>query len=66
VRDALEAIKTAVVWLVVVQILTILSPLLNVPLKWALIVGVALSLSSFTIGLYAYLKARRTQRGLPE
>jgi hypothetical protein len=39
---------------------------LRVSLKWALIVGVVLSLSSFAIGVYAYLKARRTQRGLPE
>jgi hypothetical protein len=66
VRDSLEAIKTAVVWLVVLQILTILSPLLRVSLKWALIVGVVLSVGSFAVAVLAYLKAQRAQRGLPE
>ena len=66
VRDSLEAIKTAVVWLVVLQILTILSPLLRVSIKWALIVGVALTLGTFAVGGVAYLKARRMQDGFPE
>jgi len=59
-RDSLEAIKTAVVWLVVINILTVLSPLLRLSLKWTLVVGLILTLSSFTIGGVAYLKARRT------
>lgn len=66
VRDSLEAIKTAVVWLVVLQILTILSPLLRVSIKWALIVGLVLTLATFAVGGVAYLKARRMQDGLPE
>jgi hypothetical protein len=66
VRDSLEAIKTAVVWLVVLQILTILSPLLRVSIKWSLIVGVALTLATFAVGAVAYVKARRMQDGFPE
>lgn len=65
-RDSLETIKTAVVWLVVIQILTILSPLLRVSLKWALVVGVGLSVGSFAVAGVAYVKALRAQRGLPE
>ena len=64
--SSLETIKTAVVWLVVIQILTILSPLLPVSLKWLLVVGLVLTLSSFAVAAVAYLKARRAQRGLPE
>ena len=59
-RDSPEAVKTAVVWLVVINILTVLSPLLRLSLKWTLVVGLSLTLSSFTIGGVAYLKARRT------
>ncbi len=66
VRESLEAIKTAVVWLVVINILTVLSPLLWLPLKWALAVGVLLTAGSIIIGVVAYLRARRMQRGLPE
>jgi hypothetical protein len=66
IGNSLETIKTAVVWLVVIQILTILSPLLPVSLKWALIVGAVLTLSSFAVAVLAYLKAQRAQRGLPE
>ena len=66
VRESLEAIKTAVVWLVVINILTVLSPLLWLPLKWALAVGVLLTASSIVIGVVAYLRARGMQRGLPE
>jgi hypothetical protein len=65
-RDSLEAIKTAVVWLVVLQLLTILSPLLRVSLKWTVIVGLILMLGSFAVGGVAYLKARSVQRGFPE
>jgi len=57
--DSLEAIKTAIVWLVVVNLLTVLSPLLRLSLKWTLAVGLILTVSSFTIGGVAYLKARR-------
>jgi len=57
--DSLEAIKTAIVWLVVVNLLTVLSPLLRLSLKWTLAVGLILTISSFTIGGVAYLKARR-------
>ncbi|HEY9403881.1 MAG TPA: hypothetical protein VIQ24_14545 [Pyrinomonadaceae bacterium] len=64
--NSLETIKTAIVWLVVIQILTILSPLLRVSLKWALIVGTVLTLGSFAVAVLAYLKAQRAQRGLPE
>ncbi|MCA1566543.1 MAG: hypothetical protein LC803_13055 [Acidobacteria bacterium] len=66
IGNSLETIKTAVVWLVVIQILTILSPLLRASLKWTLIVGVVLTLSSFAVGVLAYLKAQRAQRSLPE
>jgi hypothetical protein len=66
IGNSLEAIKTAVVWLVVIQILTILSPLLRVSLKWSLVVGLVLTLSSFAVGVVAYLKAQRAQRNLPE
>jgi hypothetical protein len=66
VNDSLEAIKTAIVWLVVLQILTILSPLLRVSLKWSLVVGLVLTVSSFAVSGVAYLKARQAQRGLPE
>jgi len=66
VRNSLEAVKTAVVWLVVIQILTILSPLLPVSLKWAIIVGLLLSVSSFAVGALAYLKAGRAQQHFPE
>jgi len=60
VRDSPEAVKTAVVWLVVINILTVLSPLLRLSLKWALVVGLILTVSSFAIGGVAYLKAGRT------
>ncbi|MCA1555186.1 MAG: hypothetical protein LC747_00675 [Acidobacteria bacterium] len=60
ITDSLEAIKTAVVWLVVINILTVLSPLLRLSLKWTVVVGLILTVSSFTIGGVAYLKARRT------
>ena len=66
IRDSLEAIKTAVVWLVVINILTVLSPLLRVPLKWTLAVGVLLIVSSLVLGCVAYLKARGAQRRIPE
>jgi hypothetical protein len=66
IRHALETIKTAVVWLIVIQILTILSPLLRVSLKWMLLVGLVLTLGSFAVGVVAYLKAQRAQSGLPE
>lgn len=66
VRNSLEAIKTALVWLVVIQLLTILSPLLPTSLKWSIIVGLVLLLSSFAIGSVAYLKARQAQRAFPE
>ena len=65
-RESLEAIKTAVVWLVVINILTVLSPLLWLPLKWALAVGVLLTAGSIAIGVVAYLRARGMQRRLPE
>lgn len=66
VRDSLEAIKTAVVWLIVVNILTVLSPLLRLSIKWTLIVGFALTLACVVVGCAAYLKARATQRLFPE
>ena len=66
VGNSLETIKTAIVWLVVIQILTILSPLLRVSLKWALIVGAVLTLSSFGVAAVAYLRAQRAQRSLPD
>ena len=66
IRDSLEAIKTAVVWLVVINILTVLSPLLRVPLKWTLAVGVLLIVGSLVLGCVAYLKARGAQRRIPE
>ena len=67
IRDSLEAIKTAVVWLVVINILTVLSPLLQAPLKWTLAIGVLLIVGSLTIGCVAYLKARGAQeRRIPE
>jgi hypothetical protein len=66
VGNSLETIKTAIVWLVVIQILTILSPLLRASLKWALIVGAVLTLSSFAVAAVAYLRAQRAQRSLPE
>lgn len=66
IRASLETIKTAVVWLVVINILTVLSPLLWLPLKWALAVGVLLTVSSVVIGAVAYLRARGMQRRLPE
>lgn len=65
-RASLETIKTAVVWLVVINILTVLSPLLWLPLKWALAVGVLLTAGSVVIGGLAYLRARGMQRRLPE
>lgn len=66
IGNSLETVKTAVVWLVVIQILTILSPLLRVSLKWALIVGAVLTLGSFAVAAVAYLRAQRAQRSLPE
>jgi hypothetical protein len=66
VRNSLETIKTAIVWLVVIQILTILSPLLPTSLTWTLIVGVVLTTGSFAVAAVAYLKAQRAQRSLPE
>jgi hypothetical protein len=66
IGNSLETIKTAVVWLVVIQILTILSPLLRASLKWALIVGAVLTLSSFAVAAVAYLRAQRAQRSFPE
>jgi len=67
IRDSLEAIKTAIVWLVVINILTVLSPLLQVSLKWTLAVGGLLIAGSLTIGCVAYLKARGAQeRRIPE
>lgn len=65
-RASLEVIKTAVVWLVVINILTVLSPLLWLSLKWTLAVGVLLTLGSIVIGGLAYLRARGVQRRLPE
>jgi len=65
-RDSLEAIKTAVVWLVVINILTVLSPLLQASLKWTLAVGGLLIVGSVMIGCVAYLKARGAQRRIPE
>ncbi|HEX8457631.1 MAG TPA: hypothetical protein VF656_10060 [Pyrinomonadaceae bacterium] len=65
-RDALEAIKTGIVWLVVIQILTILSPLLRTSLKWTLIVGVLLVAGGLAVAAVAYRKALRAQRGIPE
>jgi hypothetical protein len=64
--ESLEVIKTAVVWLVVINILTVLSPLLWLPLKWTLVVGVLLSVSSVAVGCVAYLRARGMQRYFPE
>ena len=66
IRDSLEVIKTAVVWLVVINILTVLSPLLWLPLKWALVVGFLLTAGSVVVGGLAYLRARGTQRHFPE
>jgi hypothetical protein len=66
IRESLEVIKTAVVWLVVINILTVLSPLLWLPLKWALVVGFVLTAGSVVVGCVAYLRARGTQRHLPE
>lgn len=66
VRDSLEVIKTAIVWLVVINILTVLSPLLWLSLKWSLVVGVLLTAGSVVVGGVAYLRARSTQRHLPE
>jgi hypothetical protein len=63
---ALEVIKTALVWLVVINILTVLSPLLWLPLKWAVAVGVLLTGGSAVIGGLAYMRARGMQRHLPE
>jgi hypothetical protein len=65
-RDALEAIKTAIVWLVVIQILTILSPLLRLSLKWTLIAGFLLIASGIAVAAVAYRKAQRAQRSIPE
>ncbi|HEV2799960.1 MAG TPA: hypothetical protein VGW12_05670 [Pyrinomonadaceae bacterium] len=65
-RDGLEAIKTAIVWLVVIQILTILSPLLRLSLKWTLIVGFLLIASGLAVAVVAYRKAQRAQRSIPE
>jgi len=58
IRDSLEAIKTAIVWLVVINILTVLSPLLQASPKWTLAVGGLLVAGSLVIGCVAYLKAR--------
>lgn len=66
VRESLEVVKTAVVWLVVINLLTVLSPLLWLSLKWTIIVGVLLTASSIVIGCVTYLRARATQRRLPE
>ena len=65
-RASLEVIKTALVWLVVINILTVLSPLLRVSLKWTLAVGFLLTAGSVVIGCAAYLRARSEQRHLPE
>ena len=66
IRNSLEAIKTAIVWLVVINILTVLSPLLRAPLKWTLAVGILLIVGSLVIGCVAYLKARGAQKRIPE
>lgn len=66
VREFLEVVKTAIVWLVVINLLTVLSPLLWLSLKWTIIVGVLLTGSSIVIGCVTYLRARAAQRRLPE
>jgi hypothetical protein len=66
VRESLEVVKTAVVWLVVINILTVLSPLLWLSLKWTIAVGVLLMASSIVIGCVTYLRARAAQQRLPE
>lgn len=66
IRESLEVFKTAVVWLVVINLLTVLSPLLWLSLKWTIVVGVLLTVSSIVIGCVTYLRARATQRRLPE
>ena len=65
-RESLEMVKTAVVWLVVINILTVLSPLLWLSLKWTIAVGVLLTASSILIGCVTYLRARGAERRLPE
>jgi hypothetical protein len=66
IRNSLEAIKTAIVWLVVVNILTVLSPLLRASLKWTLAIGVLLIVGSLVIGCVGYLKAQHAQKRIPE
>ncbi|HLL71264.1 MAG TPA: hypothetical protein VK363_07515 [Pyrinomonadaceae bacterium] len=66
IRESLEVVKTAVVWLVVINLLTVLSPLLWLSLKWTIVVGVLLTGSSIVIGCVTYLRARAAQRRLPE
>ncbi|HJR08885.1 MAG TPA: hypothetical protein VJ842_16625 [Pyrinomonadaceae bacterium] len=66
IRESLEVVKTAIVWLVVINILTVLSPLLWLSLKWTIVVGVLLTASSIVIGCVTYLRARATQRRIPE
>jgi hypothetical protein len=66
IRNSLEAIKTAIVWLVVVNILTVLSPLLRASLKWTLAIGVLLIVGSLVIGCVGYMKARHAQKRIPE
>ena len=66
VRESLEVVKTAIVWLVVINLLTVLSPLLWLSLKWTIVVGVLLTGSSIVIGCVTYLRARAAQRRLPE
>lgn len=66
VREALEVFKTAVVWLVVINLLTVLSPLLWLSLKWTIVVGVLLTAASIVIGCVTYMRARAMQRRLPE
>lgn len=66
IRESLEVVKTAIVWLVVINLLTVLSPLLWLSLKWTIVVGVLLTGSSIVIGCVTYLRARAAQRRLPE
>jgi hypothetical protein len=65
-RDLLESNKTAVVWLVVVNVLTTLATLVPLPLKWALAVFAGLALGSAALGYLAYTRAARAQKMISE
>lgn len=65
-RDAIEVNKTAIVWLVVVNVLTVLTLLLPLPFKWWVAALGALALASLGLAYLAYSRANHAARSLSD